>query len=35
MRKLLRDSTSPRHAGDIDLRVAEFRNETGGKPRQL
>jgi hypothetical protein len=34
MRELLRDSTAPGHAGDIDLRIAELRNKTGGKPRQ-
>ena len=34
MRELLRDSTAPGHAGDVDLGVAELGNETGGKPRQ-
>ena len=34
MRELLRDPTSPGHAGDVDLCVTELRNETGGKPRQ-
>ena len=34
MRELLRDSASPGDADDVDLCVAEFCNEAGGKPRQ-
>src|SRR5258705_8935369 len=32
MGELLRDRAPPGYASDIDLRVAELRNETGGKP---
>ena len=34
MRELLRDSTTPGDAGDVDLCVAELCDEAGGKPRQ-
>ncbi len=34
MRELPRDATSPGHAGDVDLRIAKLRDETGAKPRR-
>jgi hypothetical protein len=34
MRELLRDSTAPGDAGDVNLCVAELRNKAGGQPRQ-
>jgi len=34
MRELLSDRAAPGYAGDVDLRIAEFRNKTGGEPRE-